>query len=46
MPAELTPEIVLKHLKSGRLGPVYLFYGPDDFSLRKNLKSNPGNLYP
>ncbi len=38
MPAELTPEIVLNHLKRGGLGPVYLFYGPDDFLLEKVLK--------
>ena len=37
MPAELTPEIVLNHLKRGGLGSVYLFYGPDDFLLEKVL---------
>jgi len=37
MPAELTPEIVVNHLKRGGLGSVYLFYGPDDFLLEKVL---------
>lgn len=38
MPALLTPELVLNHLKKGDLGSVYLFYGPDDFLLEKVLK--------
>ena len=38
MPVEIAPEAVLTHLKEGRLKPVYLFYGPDDFNLEKILK--------
>jgi len=38
MPVEIAPEAVLTHLKEGRLRPVYLFYGPDDFHLEKILK--------
>ena len=38
MPVEIAPETVLKHLQKGRLNPVYLFHGPDDFLLEKILK--------
>ena len=38
MPVEIAPKAVLTHLKEGRLKPVYLFYGPDDFHLEKILK--------
>jgi DNA polymerase-3 subunit delta len=38
MPVEIAPGTVLSHLKEGRLGPVYLFYGPDDFHLEKTLR--------
>jgi len=37
MPVEIAPEAVLTHLKNGRLAPLYLFYGPDDFLLEKIL---------
>ncbi len=37
MPVLATPETVLGHLREGRLGPLYLFYGPDDFHLEKVL---------
>jgi len=38
MPAEIAPQTVLTHLKEGRLAPLYLFYGPDDFNLEKTLR--------
>ena len=38
MPVEIAPEAVLNHLHKGRLNPVYLFHGPNDFSLEKILK--------
>jgi len=38
MPVEIAPETVLTHLQEGRLGPLYLFYGPDDFHLEKTLR--------
>ena len=38
MPIEIAPETVLKHLQKGRLNPIYLFHGPDDFLLEKILK--------
>lgn len=37
MSSELSPEQVLKHLEKGRLAPVYLFYGPDEFRQEKVL---------
>jgi DNA polymerase-3 subunit delta len=39
MPVEIAPDTVLTHLKKGRLNPVYLFYGPDDFHLENVLKN-------
>ncbi|EFK10308.1 DNA polymerase III, delta subunit [delta proteobacterium NaphS2] len=38
MSVETTPETVLTHLNGGRLKPLYLFYGPDDFHLEKILE--------
>ena len=38
MSLETAPETVLTHLNGGRLKPLYLFYGPDDFHLEKILK--------
>ncbi len=46
MPVEIAPETVLTHLKEGRLGPLYLFYGPDDFHLEKTLKQIRETLIP
>ena len=45
MPVEIAPETVLTHLKEGRLGPLYLFYGPDDFHLEKVLETDSRNIY-
>jgi len=38
MSVETAPETVLTHLNEGRLKPLYLFYGPDDFHLEKILE--------
>jgi DNA polymerase-3 subunit delta len=37
MAADLSPEHVFKQLEKGRLLPVYLFYGPDEFRQEKVL---------
>ena len=37
MPGDLLPAEVLKSLEKGRLAPLYLFYGPDEFRLEKTL---------
>ncbi len=37
MPAETSPETVLAHLRAGRMNPLYLFYGPDDFHAERVL---------
>jgi len=38
MPGDLTPEYVLKQLEKGKLSPVYLFYGPNEFRLERALR--------
>lgn len=37
MPEDRSPEEVLKSLQTGRLAPVYLFYGPGEFRMEKVL---------
>lgn len=37
MASDLNPEQVINQLKKGDMGPVYLFYGEDDFRLEKVL---------
>ncbi|MGM0427012.1 MAG: DNA polymerase III subunit delta [Thermodesulfobacteriota bacterium] len=37
MTSDLSPEQILKQLEKGRLAPVYLFYGPDEFRQEKIL---------
>ena len=37
MASDLSPERVMNQLKKGDMGPVYLFYGEDDFRLEKLL---------
>ena len=46
MRADLSSEQVLKLLKGGRLGRVYLFYGPDDFQMEKVLDRIRETLIP
>jgi len=37
MPADLSPEQLLERLERGRLGSIYLFYGPGEFRIEKTL---------
>jgi len=37
MPDDLQPEEILAHLEQGRLGPYYLFHGPDEFRMEQVL---------
>lgn len=38
MAGELHPDDVIKSLSKGRLAPIYLFYGPDEFRIEKLLE--------
>jgi DNA polymerase-3 subunit delta len=46
MPADLSPEQILDLLKRGRLGKVYLFYGPGEFRIEKVLSEIRETLIP
>jgi len=46
MPADLSPEQILDLLKRGRLGRVYLFYGPGEFRIEKVLTEVREALVP
>lgn len=46
MPADLSPEQIVDLLKRGRLGKVYLFYGPGDFRIEKVLREIRETLIP
>jgi len=46
MPADLSPEQILDLLKQGRLGKVYLFYGPGEFRIEKVLREIRETLIP
>jgi DNA polymerase-3 subunit delta len=46
MPADLSPEQILDLLKRGRLGKVYLFYGPGEFQIEKVLSEVRETLIP
>jgi DNA polymerase III delta subunit len=37
MTKDILQEDVLKSLQKGRLGPLYLFYGPGEFQMEKLL---------
>ncbi|MFO7602023.1 MAG: DNA polymerase III subunit delta [Candidatus Desulfacyla sp.] len=46
MPPDLSPEQILDLLKHGRLGKVYLFYGPGEFRIEKVLREIRETLIP
>jgi DNA polymerase-3 subunit delta len=46
MPKDLLPGDVLKFLQKGRLGPLYLFYGPGEFQMEKLLDRIKESLIP
>jgi DNA polymerase-3 subunit delta len=46
MTAEISPEQILDLLKRGRLGKIYLFYGPGEFRIEKVLAEIRETLIP
>ena len=46
MPKDLFADDVIKSLQKGKLGPLYLFYGPGEFQMEKLLDRIKGSLIP